>query len=118
MRVLILMLCLVAGQVWAIDDAGRFRIKGYAASSCGSVVEEYRTKWNAYKEGYGESISGYINAYNYLKLGKPDWAEDTDTDSRLLFVVNYCKEHPLDSFMDGIHALMRQFDPDFRSNTF
>jgi hypothetical protein len=118
MRVLVLMLCLVAGPVWAIDDEGYTTVLGLGGTSCGKMVERHRTKWDTFTYDYAQYINGYITAYNYLKVGKKDWAEGTDADGILLFVLNYCKEHPLKNFNDGVKALMRELDPAFGIGAF
>ena len=51
MKILILMLCLVAGPVWAIDNVG--------AVSCEEFTEVYRTdKWDSVKFEYHHYLSG------------------------------------------------------------
>jgi hypothetical protein len=51
MKILILMLCLVAGPVWAIDDVG--------AVSCEKFIEAYRTdKWESVKFEYHNYLKG------------------------------------------------------------
>ena len=116
MRVLILSLCLVAGPVRAVNGLGGYTIYGYGAISCGQVVEEYRTNWDELKYYYNNHISGAITTYNHLRFGKADWFESTDNMSRLLFVVNYCKENPLDKFDQGVNALIRKVAPTFGTN--
>jgi hypothetical protein len=118
MRLLALMLCLVVGPVWAIDDDKISITLGAGAVSCGEVVEQYSTEWDTWNLDYTNYINGYISAYNYLKVGKANWSEGSDTVGRLLFVVNSCKEHPLGSFKAGVVALMREFDPAFGHSAF
>jgi hypothetical protein len=93
MRILVLILCLVAGPVWAIDEERAYSRLGMGASSCGEVIERYRTDWNLWEHVYTSHINGCITAYNYLKAGKMNWADDKDTSSWLttIHVVFYPK---------------------------
>jgi len=118
MRIVVLLLCLVvAVPTWGVVDT-TYIILGRGTRSCGEVVDDYRnqTTWvRDHKFFYSGWISGYITAYNLLRRGKKDWSKDSDYAGHLLFVINYCKEHPLEKFEDGVKALMTEFDSSFGS---
>jgi hypothetical protein len=115
--ILILILGLVAGPVWAIDDKG-YAMGGLASQSCGKIVELEEKSPEYLRSSVASHINGYITAFNFLKRGKADWTDGANPTSLTLFVTNYCRDHPLKLLDDGVIALMREFDPTFGPGAF
>jgi hypothetical protein len=87
MKILILMLCLVAGPVWAIDNVG--------AVSCEEFTEVYGTdKWDSVKFEYHHYLNGAQDvAERFGAGGKPVYFYGDDNYSELFsYVIATCRE--------------------------
>ena len=81
-------------------------IRGAIAQSCGVWVEESKQEMNVRKAGLRNAVMGYLSG---LAVGtKMDILKNTDFDSVMLWVTNYCTANPLDKMVDASDALFRE----------
>jgi hypothetical protein len=48
-----------------------------------------------------------LTGYNFSVPGKKDIAAGIDYNGTVAWVDNYCREHPLDSLVSGVEALIQ-----------
>lgn len=102
----IILSCLVGGK--ALADSGRYTLWGHGSDSCGSFVKEHQRKGPTYWLQVSW-ISGFISAENgewllsihaklpNLDATRFDFLKGTDASGLILWLVNYCRENPLDN---------------------
>src|SRR5438093_8563265 len=83
-------------------QAGESWYMGAGASSCGALVEAAPKSSAADLEasfGFQQWIDGYLSAVNDARgsLGKSSMlGHETDADGRDVWILNYCRAHPLE----------------------
>jgi hypothetical protein len=86
----------------ASDPNGAFNIDfPKDEMSCGTFVsarEEAKRGSHFRESKYVHWLFGFVTAYNVLQPDTYDIDGSTDLASQLLWLENYCKSHPLDSF--------------------
>ena len=95
----------------AADKDKDFAVKGLAAASCATFVEE-REKLS---QTYGEAMSwltGYISAYNYLKPDTYDVAPWQSAELLSFIIAAHCKDNPEESFFHASNRLINSIEKD------
>ena len=103
-------LMFVVDPAIAADSPGFYSIQGTGASSCGNYIDERR------KDEWGEVvfaawIAGYVTATNLERPKTYDIMGRTDLDGILLWLENYCQQHPTESFAKAAFELMEHLHP-------
>ncbi len=82
-------------------------VLGQGNVSCSSWLENHtsndaRTAW----------ILGYVTAFNQYGSSKPsDVSQGTTAEEMMVFINNYCRNHPTDNLYRASAALVDQFRP-------
>ena len=106
--VLILVL-LAAGPVQAADKNGSFGILGSGTQSCGNYVETPTS--STHDLAYVAWTVGYLTAYNRSEPDTYNILGSSDLDGAMVWLKNYCKEHPLERFVSAVHYLTIELHP-------
>jgi len=83
-------------------------------ATCGSYVSarDDARRGNHFRENkYGNWLAGYITAFNSLTPDTNDIKGTADMSSLLLWLENYCKQHPLIDFVGATEILMAELYP-------
>jgi len=75
-------------------QTGLFKAFGPTNSSCAKYVNEVTTDEQA-KQIYSWWVMGFMTGINYVKLRSPA----TDIEAHDAWLLKYCQEHPLDTFI-------------------
>lgn len=99
----------------AADKAGSFSSNiPKTDRSCGTYISarDEGRKGNYIRENkYGSWVSGYITAYNNSTQDTYNIMGNSDMDSLMSWLENYCKQNPLDSFAEATMRLMAELHP-------
>ncbi len=99
----------------AADIDGKYSITvSKQHSSCGQYVaarDEGRRGNHRQENIFSVWISGYRTAYNAQTPDTWEIAGQTDTESMLLWLENYCKRNPLESFAGAMDLLTNELHP-------
>lgn len=87
---------------WAADERGRYIILGTGGHSCKTFVSDRSRNNDVY---YLMWLAGYLTRYNAATPGAYDILGDTQIDRAMMWLENYCKQHPYLLF-DGAAAAM------------
>ena len=112
MRTMILALVLWLSSHLAVAvEPANLVVWGNGQLSCGAYIEARNAPKHAvgsYDDTFTQWFLGFVTAYNWENVGNPDWLQDTDVDGAILWLENYCKQHPLESFFYAIAALEQE----------
>ena len=90
-------LVFVVDPAIAADSVGNYSIQGQGTQSCGTYVDERRKdEWGAML--FGSWIAGYVTAFNLDVSGTYNIMGHTDMQGLLLWLENYCQQHPTELF--------------------
>jgi len=95
----------------AADKDNNFAVKGLAAASCASFVQEREKSSPAYNEAMSW-LTGYISAYNYLKPDTYDVAPWQSAELLSLMIAEHCKKNPAESFFHASNRLLNTIEKD------
>lgn len=95
----------------AADKDNNFAVKGLAAASCASFVEEREKSSHAYNEAMSW-LTGYISAYNYLKPDTYDVAPWQSIELLSFILAAHCRENPDESFFHASDRLLNSIEKD------
>ncbi len=98
-------------NTWAADKDKNFAVKGLAAASCATFVEE-RKKLS---QSYGEAmawLTGFISAYNYLTPDTYDVAAWQGTEVLSSLLASHCMKHPEELFFFATNKLLNSIAED------
>ncbi len=108
MKMLLFFLFLAGTNVLASNKEGEYAILGGGISSCGSVVEAYEKNHSLKQLLIDEWTNGYITALNISTIGTYDLTESIDLNGRSQWVLNYCRENPLDNLSIAVEMLVNK----------
>jgi hypothetical protein len=94
------------GRAQAGDARGRYIILGVGGRSCRTFVTE-RSRNN--DVNYLMWLAGYLTRYNAATIGAYDILGDTEIDKAMMWLENYCKEHPYQPFDGAAAALVQKW---------
>jgi hypothetical protein len=81
-------------------------VLGQGNVSCSSWHENHTTS----NDARAAWILGYITAFNQYGSSKPsDLTQGTTTEEMMVFINNYCRNHPTDNLYRASAALVDQF---------
>ena len=107
------MLLLTSSQTLAGEpSASPIAAYGEATSSCGSFVESRQNETQRYI--YLAWLNGYLTAVNKYQSGiryydaLGDIKAGRDSQALMLWLENYCRENPLDSFFRAVLMLQNE----------
>lgn len=113
MKVLRILLCLplfFTSGALAVDDAGKFALKGAGFLPCGIYVSEREKRSNIYYM-IGGWLEGYLSAYNKYNEDTYDVTSFETLELLLLVMDNHCKANPQDRLYSVINSLIIQIGP-------
>ncbi len=108
---ILLIILLFPLNTLAADKDNNFAVKGLAAASCATFVEE-REKLS---QTYGEAmawLTGYISAYNHLKADTYDVAPWQSAELLSSLLASHCKNNPAESFFIASNKLINTIEKD------
>jgi hypothetical protein len=80
-------------------------VLGQGNASCSSWLENHTSN-----DARAAWILGYITAFNQYGSSKPsDLTQGTTTEEMMVFINNYCRNHPTDNLYGASAALVNQF---------
>jgi hypothetical protein len=80
-------------------------VLGQGNVSCSSWLENHTSN-----DARAAWILGYITAFNQYGSSKPsDLTQGTTTEEMMVFIHNYCRNHPTDNLYEASAALVDQF---------
>jgi len=95
----------------AADKDNNFAVKGLAAASCATFVEERGKSSQTYNEAMAW-LTGYISAYNYLKPDTYDVAPWQSAELLSHILAAHCKDNPSESFFHASNRLVNSIEKD------
>ena len=88
----------------AYDDNINYLVRGIGTDTCGQYIKANVTQKNWYLMWY----TGYISGVNASLPGKYDHSNKIDIDSLDLWLENYCKNNPLETFERAVASLLKE----------
>jgi hypothetical protein len=114
MRSLILLIlaqALIALPASAADTDGQYTILGVGGESC-AVYLNHRHGGNDLADlSYRNWLGGYLTHYNRTVAGTYNILGGTDLNGAMLWLENYCKANPTDSFSIAADKLIEALGP-------
>lgn len=95
----------------AADKDKNFAVKGLAAASCATFVEERAKSSRTYGEAMAW-LTGYISAYNYLKPDTYDVAPWQSVELLSFILAAHCEKNPAESFFYASNRLINSIEKD------
>ncbi|MBL8661155.1 MAG: hypothetical protein JNM75_15570 [Rhodospirillales bacterium] len=86
-------------------------IWGIGQISCGRFVQERERRpgaYGAYDATFRQWLLGFMTALNWSDPAQRDLLAGSDAEGAMLWVENYCRGQPLDTFFDATLALRRE----------
>ena len=99
---LLLLLLVIPLSGRCVDTNGRYVAYGYGADSCDSFLEARRTKTDT---NYISWVTGYLTAVDTTYPITYGILGSSDLDRAMVWLENYCAQHPLRQFAFNDHAL-------------
>jgi hypothetical protein len=96
---------LVGGAAYALDDNGRYMVVGMGAKSCGSFIEASRNNSKTTYLRFETWLTGYLSAYNRDTSQTYDIRGGSDLDGINVWLENYCRANPLETYIDAVYQL-------------
>lgn len=84
--------------------AAQGQIYGYGATSCGKFASYSKDN----QEEYMVWVSGYASSLSVQTGVK--YFNGIDAEGRLLWILNYCRAHPLENFVVATETLLLELD--------
>lgn len=84
---------------------------GIGQISCGRFVQERERRpgnRGPYDATFRQWLLGFITALNWSAADRRDLLEGSDAEGAMLWVENYCRGKPLDTFLDAALALRQE----------
>ena len=53
-------------------------------------------------------VLGFVSGSNWSTIGDKDYLNGLDADAIHAWLDNYCRQHPLARFQDGVESFLRQ----------
>lgn len=103
--------CLTCVTVAAQDRAVGVATWGIGQISCGRFIQERERRAGAhgpYDATFRQWLLGFITALNWMDPDRRDLLEGSDAEGAMLWVENYCRAKPLDTFLDAALALRQE----------
>ncbi len=101
--------------VSAGDKNGYFQsVIGKDERTCGSYVlarDEGRRGSFEKQNNFATWLAGYLTGYNQLMPDTYDIKGNSDMNSLLLWLENYCKKNPLEDFISAVDMLVNELHP-------
>lgn len=100
-----------AGAADAQERAAGVATWGIGQISCGRFITERERRAGAhgpYDATFRQWLLGFITALNWMDPNRQDLLEGSDAEGAMLWVENYCRTHPLDTFFDAALALRQE----------
>ena len=104
---LVLLLAFVGAN--AADKDGRYVVQG--VTSCGKYIEETKNKNGWSYTATLNWVAGYITATNRFMPDTYSILGNSDIDSAMLWLENYCRSNPLKSISSGMTDLVIEIYP-------
>lgn len=103
---------LLADPATAADQAETdVAIWGIGQISCGRFIQERERRagpYGSYDATFRQWLLGFITALNWSEPQRRDLLAGADAEGAMLWVENYCRAQPLDTFFDATVALQRE----------
>jgi len=91
----------------AAQDRPKVMVWGDGVTSCGKFIQAMNE--NPENEvSFGQWLHGYISGRNEADRLVRDHAAGIDRESLMIWITNYCKSNPLDSFFVAASALISE----------
>ena len=91
-----------------VDTNGRYVAYGYGADSCDSFLEARRTKTDT---NYISWVTGYLTAVDTTYPITYGILGSSDLDRAMVWLENYCAQHPLRQFAIAVYTLVDDLYP-------
>ena len=115
-RMMVALIMLVSTSGWARDNDGQVWVQGDV--SCGQYIEARAARAKpAYDEALVIRISapswlaGFLTAYNLLSPDTYNILGNSDMQSALVWLDNFCRANPLEDFSTAASALVAELYP-------
>ena len=103
-------LMFVVDPAIATDSSDNYSVQGVGAQSCGKYIDARRR--DEFEEVlFLTWLTGYITAINKQYPKTYSIIGQTDSDGLLLWLENYCQQHPTEKFAGGASKLMNHLYP-------
>ena len=103
---LVLLVTPLAGR--CVDTNGRYVAYGYGADSCGTFLEARGTKTDT---SYIPWVTGYLTAVDTTYPITYGILGSSDIDRAMLWLDDYCDQHPLRQFAIAVYTLVDELYP-------
>lgn len=94
----------LVGALATCGVAAQGQVYGYGATSCGKFASYNKEA----QEEYMVWVSGYASNMS-IQTGVK-YFDGTDAEGRLLWILNYCRAHPLEKFFVATETLLLELD--------
>lgn len=104
-------LFLIMQAAHAEDPAKGVVIWGIGQISCGRFIQERERRagpYGSYDATFRQWLLGFITALNWAGPDRRDLLAGADAEGAMLWIENYCRARPLDTFFDAALALRRE----------
>jgi len=94
----------LVGVLTSCEAAAQGQVYGYGATSCGKFAsnnKEAQEEYMVWVSGYASSLSGQTGVKYF---------NGADAEGRLLWILNYCRAHPLEKFVVATEMLLLELD--------
>jgi len=100
--IFLIMVLVVSGNLYA-EEGDPFWVAGLASGTCGEFISD--RGWDDYPQYYGY-VNGFITGYRYGEGSS--FAARVNTNDMLLWVKNYCDDHPLEPLISALVKLVKE----------
>src|SRR5262249_31200513 len=97
-----------ASSAWSRDQEGSYTVFTVGTILCATITENVKRN-EMLKYTYMAYIEGFLTAINMMSTGKSDFFEGTNALAHYKFVLQYCKNNPLEKVAAGIETLVLRY---------
>ena len=94
-------------SAFAADKTGEFTVLSFGNRSCAQVIADFEEDGNR-RLANSTWVAGYLTAINKFVFKGKDISNGTDSDGRMLWIINHCKANPLDTLERATSALVTE----------
>ena len=104
-----LVLAMAFHQVYAANDKDEYVIHGHGKHSCDEFVNHKSSLFT--QTYYFVWLQGYVSHYNKVTAETVDIWQDMDFNGAILWIENFCRNHPLEDVHAAAIALIDELYP-------
>lgn len=100
-----MLLFILCDLAHSVDKKGEYTVLSFGTKSCVKVLADFDEDGHR-KLANSTWVGGYLTAVNKYAFQGKDVTAGTDSDQRMLWIVNFCKGSPLESLEGATAALV------------